>query len=283
MDMYETGQIDVTDVYVYYTDRVTDKAGPFYDELTVTPELSFNYIGFNTSKPPFDDVNIRRAFTRAIDREKLVSLVFRDTAQAAYGILPPGIPGYNNDLSGLRYDPDLARKLISESKYGSIAALPSITITTAGWGNALSPYLEAIIYQWQQNLGVEVKVRQLEPDRYYYHLKEEKDELFDMGWIADYPHPQDFLEVLLGSGTEYNYGGYSNPEIDALLIRADNELDEELSMALYQQAEQKLVNDAAIIPLWFGRNFTLVKPYIKGYELNPMGLVMLNRVSVEAH
>ncbi|MBI2850581.1 MAG: peptide ABC transporter substrate-binding protein [Chloroflexi bacterium] len=283
MNMYETAQIDATGVSVPYIDRVTDKAGPFYDQLTTTPELSFSFIGFNTSKPPFDDANIRRAFSLAIDKDKLVSLIFRDSMERADGILPPGIPGFNKDLTGLTYDVSQAKKLIGASKYGSVAGLPPITVTTSGWGAEISSDLEAIIYQWRQNLGVEVTVRQLEPERYFYHLKEERDEMFDMGWVADYPHPQNFLEILFRSGSQNNYGDYANPEVDALLAQAGTELDGAKSRALYQQAEQKLVDDAAVIPLWFGRNFTLAKPYLKGYDLNPMGLVMLNKVTVEAH
>jgi len=281
MNMYETGEIDVTGVSLSYIDRVTDKAGSFYHELVIVPELSFDYIGFNTTKPPFDDVNIRRAFSQGIDKEKLVSLVFRDMAQSADGILPPGMPGFNEDLSGLNYDVDKAKQLIRESKYGDVSQLPPITITTLGWGGLISRGLEAIIHQWRQNLGVEVKVRQLEPERFLYHLREEKDEMFDMGWVADYPHPQDFLDVLFHSGAEYNYGEYSNPEIDALLERACVEPDSEVSLALYRQAEQKLVEDAACLPLWFGRSYVLVKPYVRGYDLNPMGFVMLNRVSID--
>ncbi len=162
-----------------------------------------------------------------------------------------------------------------------MSQLPPITITTIGWGGLISRGLEAIIYEWQQNLGVEVKVRQLEPERFLYYLKQEKDEMFYMGWIADYPHPQDFLDVLFHSGTEKNYGEYSHPEIDTLLEMAGVEPDSNLSLALYQQAEQKLVEDAACLPLWFGQNYILIKPYIEGYNLNPLGFPMLNNVSVE--
>ncbi|MFC2021492.1 peptide ABC transporter substrate-binding protein [Chloroflexota bacterium] len=282
MNIYETGEIDAASVSVDYIDKVTDTAGPFYEELQTNAELSFFYIGFNTTRPPFDDVNIRRAFSQAIDKDKLVSLVFRGMMQAADGILPPGMPGFNEELSGLNYDLDKARQLIRESSYGSVSSLPPITITTIGWGGLISRELEAIVHQWRQNLGVEVKIRQLEPERFFYHLKEEKDEMFDMGWIADYPHPQDFLEILFQSDSDTNYGEYSNPEVDNLLEMAGVELDNELSLALYQQAEQKLIEDAACLPLWFGRDFVLVKPYVRGYKLNPMGLVMLNRVSIEA-
>jgi oligopeptide transport system substrate-binding protein len=191
------------------------------------------------------------------------------------------MPGFNQDLSGLNYDVTGAVELIATSKYGDVSNLPLITITTSGWGGLISPALEAIIQEWRQNLGVEVRVRQLEPQRFLYHLKQEKDEMFFIGWVADYPHPQDFLDVLFHSGADYNYGGYSNPEIDALLEMAGVESDYDLSLTLYQQAEQKLVDDAACLPLWFGKNYILTKSYVKGYSLNPLGFSMLSSVSVK--
>lgn len=281
MNLYETSEIDVAGVSLSYIDKVTDTAGPFSQNLQITPELSFYYIGFNTTKPPFDDADIRRAFSQAIDKDKLVSLVFRDMMQPANGILPPGMPGYNEALSGLDFDIAGAKELIASSMYGDVSQLPPITITTMGQGGAISSDLEAIINEWRHNLGVEVKVRQLEPERFLYHLMEEKDEMFYMGWVADYPHPQDFLEILFHSGADNNHGEYSNPEVDALLEKAGVEQDGELSLALYQQAEQKLVTDAACLPLWFGQNYILVKPYVKGYDLDPSGIVLLNKVSIE--
>jgi len=283
MNMYETGEIDVTNVSLDYIDKVTDKAGRFYQELQVVPELSFGYIGFNTTKPPFDDANLRLAFAMAIDKDKIVSLVFRDMVQRGEGILPPGIPGFNEKLKGVGYDINKAKSLIAASKYGSVSALPPITITTSGWGGLISQELEAIVYEWRQNLGVEVKVRQLEPERFFYELKKEKDEMFSIGWVADYPHPQNFLDILFHTGTDNNYGEYSNPEVDALIDKANVEQNTALSMSLYQQAEQKLVADMAVIPLYFGKNFVLVKPYVEGYKLNPMGFAMLNKVSVKPH
>jgi len=283
VNMYETGEIGVATVYTDYIDKVTDKAGPFYQELSIVPELSFFYIGFNHTEPPFDDVNIRRAFCHAIDKDKLVSLVFKDTMKRADGILPPGMPGFNKDLTEPDYDVNKAKELIATSKYGDVSNLPPITITTMGWGGLISQELEAIIHEWRQNLGVEVKVRQLEPERFLYHLRQEKDNMFYMGWVADYPHPQDFLDILFHTGAENNYGEYSNPDVDALLDMGAVEQDTSLSLALYQQAEQILVEDAACLPLWFGQNYVLIKPYIKGYTVNPMGFAMLNRVSIESH
>ena len=281
MNMYETGQIDVTGVSTIYIDRVTDKAGPFYRQLQVTPELSFGWIGFNTNTTPFDDVNVRKAFTLAVDKDKIRALSLRNMVTRADGILPPGMPGYNENLAGLGFDVNKAREALKASGYGDASKLPPITLTTSGYGGAISPVLEAIITQWRENLGVEVVVRQLDPNYYIYHLKEEKNEMFDMGWIADYPHPQDFLDVLFHTGAENNFAEYSNPAVDAILDAAGVEPDTDKSMEMYRQAEQMLVDDAAMLPLWFGQNYELVKPYVKGYELNPMGFAWLSKVKIE--
>jgi len=283
MNLYELGQIDVAHVSSAYIDKVGDEAGIFYQDLTIVPEFSLMYIGFNCTKPPFDDADVRRAFSLAIDKDRLISLVFKDTVTRADGIIPIDMPGFNEDLSGLDYDVELALELIAKSEYSDVSNLPSITITTGGWGGLISTELEAIINEWRVNLGVEVEVRQLEPEEFLYNLMQEKDEMYYWGWIADYPHPQNFLEVLFSTGSDSNIGEYSNPEVDALLQLAGVEQDNELSLELYQQAEQKLVSDAACLPLWFGQNYVLVRPYVKGYSLNPLGFAMLNRVSIESY
>lgn len=281
MNLYETGDIDVAGVGGAYIDKVSDQSGPFYSQLAVTPELSFYFVGFNSTKPPFDDPSIRRAFSMALDKDKIVSLVFQDTVAKANGIVPPGIEGFDKDLEGIAFDPAQARELIKQSKYGDVSKLPPITLTTGGEGGAAAGWLQAAIYQWRENLGVDVKVRQLESERFFYSLSEEKDEMFDLGWIADYPHQQDFLEVLFHGSSDINYGEYRNPEVDTLLDKAGVEPDKSKSISLYQQAEQKLVDDAACLPLWFGRNYMLVKPYVKNYEVTPLGFAMLNQVSIE--
>ncbi len=279
--MYETGEIDVTSVPVSFKDKVTDINEPFYNELRIFPEFSFYFIGFNSEKPPFNDYYVRAAFSMAINKEKITSLIFRDMVKPAFGILPAGMPGFDKNLVGLEYNPDKAKEMLENSSYGSADNLPQITLTTAGWGGIISQELEAIIDQWRQTLGVDVKVRQLEPERYIYKLAEEKDELFDIGWVADYPHPQGFLSVLFETGVKNNYGGYSDPEVDSLLKKASLEKNISVSLETYSKAEQLLIGKACCIPLWFGENYILVKPYVKNYYLNPLGMVMLDKVSIE--
>jgi len=105
--------------------------------------------------------------------------------------------------------------------------------------------------------------------------------MYYLGWVADYPHPQNFLELLFRTGEDNNAGEYSNPEVDTLLEKASVELDFDMSLSLYQEVEQKLVDDAACLPLWFERNYILVKPYVSGYDLTPMGFAWLNKVSIK--
>ena len=283
MDLYEVGGVDVAGVGADYLAKATDPDGIFASDLQVIPQLGFYYFAFVTSKAPFDDPKIRQAFSMAVDKSRIIELVYKGSVSAAEGILPPGIPGYNPDITGLEYDPERALELIAESSYGSVENLPVITLTTSGWGGLITAELEAVIDQWRQNLGVEVVVRQIDNEMFFYDLQAEKDNIYYSGWVADYPHPQDFLAVLFGTGSAYNNGDYSNPEVDALLAEAAATLDTEESMRLYAQAEQILINDAACLSFCFGESYILVKPYVKGYKLNAMGVPVLTGVTIEDH
>ena len=282
MTMYENGDIDVTDVYLSDIERALDPTSSLNMELFITPEFTLSYIGFNSTKPPFDDAKIRQAFSCAIDKDKIVKLVLKNIGTKADGILPPGMPGYSENIQGLAFDPELAKELIAESKYGDVSALPPIILTTSGMGT-VSSVEAALVDMWRNNLGVEVEVRQLDPGKYFFVLMEEKDELYFSGWGADYPDPQNFLDILFHSGTEDNIGEYSNPAVDELLEEARVETDYETRMNLYQQIEQLIVDDAACLPLTFGVSYTLVKPYVKDLPLAPLWLPRLKYVSIEPH
>ena len=281
MILYETGQIDVVTVFLPYIDRVLDETGPFYPELVVTSELSLYYMGFNTAEPPFDDVNVRRAFCHAVDKERIAEVILRDMVSEADGILPPGMPGYSETLAGLDYDIEEALDLIAASEYGDVSNLPPITLTVEGYGNSIPGYLGAIIQEWQQNLGVEISVRQLETDNFLYNVKQEKDEMFVTGWVADYPDPHNFLDILFHTGSEGNISDYSNNSLDTLLDQAAVEQNEIARLSMYGQAEQLIVNDAPCLPLFHGTNYILVEPYVRDYELSPVAIPDLSRVYMD--
>ena len=279
--LYQQGSIDVSDVAPIYNGLVTDPTNPISKELNIFRLLSFSYVGFDTSTPPFDDVNVRQAFCYAVDKERTIRLAVNGVMTAAYGILPPGMPGFNPNLQGLKFDSAKAKQLIAASKYGDVSKFPPIVWTTSGYGGNISGVMGGIISDWKNNLGVDVSVRQLEPQAFLYSLSQEKNQLFDGGWIADYPDPQDFLDVLFSTGAAYNTGGYSNPQVDTLLKQAATESDSTARLKLYQNAEQIIVQDAAALPLFFEQNYVLVKPNIKGYEVNPLGFPLLNLVVVQ--
>ena len=280
MIMYETGEIDIAYASAFDIERVLDPANPLNKELITTPEFSLWYLVFNSDTEPFDDIMVRKAFSHAVDKDKIIRLVLKDMVKRADGILPPGMPGYNEKLKGLEFNPEKAKELLRESKYGSVAHLPPITFTTSGRGE-ISPINEALIDMWRQVLGVEVSIRQLEPEKYPYVIDAEKDELCDVGWIADYPDPQNFLDSLFHTDSRDNTGEYSNPAIDALLEAAREEMDTNVRLSMYQEIEQLLVDDAACLPLFFSVNYTLVKPYVKGFVPSPMPISWLKYISIQ--
>lgn len=279
--LYEQGQIDVVSVSTAYMDQVTDPANPVHTELVSAPELSLYYIGFDVTKPPFDDVYVRQAFCHAVDRERIVRVLFKDSVQVASGYLPAGLPGYDPALQAFEFDPVLARELLGKSSYGSADQLPPVTITVSGYANSFPEYIAAAVFDWRENLGVEVSVRQLESEVFLYNLGDERDGLFSMGWIADYPDPYNFLGTLFGTGEENNVGDYSNPEVDEMLARAAAEQDDALRLELYRQAERIIVEDAPCLPLVYGANHVLVKPYVSGYVPSPLGVPNLSVVGVD--
>ena len=281
MSLYEQGVIDVVAVGSSYMSQVTDPSNPFSLEHASAPELSLYYVGFDVTKEPFNDVNVRRAFCHAVERQRIVDVLFEGSVQVASGVLPAGLPGYDPSLVAFEYDPALARQLLSESSYGSADALPPIELTISGYANQVPAYLAAAIADWRKNLGVEVAVRQLEPEVFLYELYEERDELFSMGWIADYPNPQNFLGTLFGTGESTNIAHYSNPALDDLLDRAAAEQEEQVRLDLYQEAERLVVDEAPCLPLMYGSNHVLVRPYVSGYRLSPLGVPDLSTVSVD--
>jgi len=147
--------------------------------------------------------------------------------------------------------------------------------TAVDFPNTLTFHLTA------QFLWIEVQVRSLSPDVYSYALANEVDNLFDYGWIADYPDPQNFLDVLLHSTSiDNNMGGYNNAEFDRLLEQARSEINHDQRTALYQQAEQVLKDDASIIPLFHAPNYVLTKPHVKGFAIGPLGIPLLQNVVI---
>ena len=271
--LYESDQIDITGISRFDADRFLNPNEPLHDELISGVNLCTGYVTFDTTQPPFDDVNVRKAFSMAFDRQQYLDVVLGGHAMPANGLYPPGLPGYNTELRGLPYDPTQAREYLEQSTYGGPDGLPPIVFTDGGIGTYVSPSVSAMAEMWEQNLGVTITVENLEPNYYLEQIYSgNHGQLISGGWCADYPDPENFADVLFHSESGQNNGGYANPELDALLERARVEQDVARRIAMYQQAEQMLVDDAAALWTTHSFSYELVKPYVQGYVFTPIDI-----------
>ena len=277
--MYENDEVDVTGVGLNDIERVRDPSEPLNKEFQTGPRLDVWYIGFNVEKAPFDDLKVRQALAHAIDKAKLIEVVLKDAVVEADGILPPGMPGYNQNLQGLEFDPELAKQLLSESTYAD--DLPPMEIASSGRGASVGPVSEAILGMWKENLGIDVTIRQTESATFFQDLRDGDYQMFEIGWVADYVDPENFLKVKLYGESKDNESKYRNAEVDRLLEQADTEQDTVQRLALYQQAEQIIVNDVPWIPLFHDEYSVLIKPYVKDYVLPPFVIPRMRYVHIE--
>jgi oligopeptide transport system substrate-binding protein len=316
MTMYENNEIDFTGVGLADIDRVLDPTEELNRDLVISPpDYSISYIGLNTKMAPFDDIKVRQALNLAINKELIADAVLSNLVTPAYGILPPGFPGFNQNLEGLHYDPEKAMRLMAESSYGqgdpeiselllqadmtsdpdervlllsqasakAAANLPTIILSVPGGGGAVGLDTEVVLEMWRRLLGVDVEIQQSEFATFLNDLDRKRYQMFTLGWVADYPDPQDFLDILFHSENSNNHTGYTNLEVDRLLEQARTEKDVETRIALYQQAEQIIVNESPWIPKWYeGDRYVLIKSHIKNYILTPLIVPKLKNIYLES-
>lgn len=277
LSMYETGEIDMVGVGGSTLERVRDPNDPLSAELVTGVDYCTQYVGFDTSQPPFDDARVRQAFVMAVDRVQLVRTLYGEEAVPAAGVLPPGMPGYQH-LAGIPYDVAQAQQLLAAAGYGDGRDLPPITFATGGYED-VGPLVTALITRWRENLGVEVTPSLVDPVIYANALAENAGNLYTYGWCADYPDPENFLDVLFHSGSAQNVGRFSDAAVDALLEQARSQPDSAARLALYAQAEQQIVAAAPAIFISHPLAAVLVKPAIQGYVLTPIGVPQWHRLS----
>ena len=316
MTMYENDEIDFTGVGLADIDRVLDPTEELNRDLNISPpDYSISYIGLNTQMAPFDDIKVRQALNLAINKELIADAVLSNLVTPAYGILPPGFPGFNQNLEGLHYDPEKAMRLMAESSYGqgdpeitelllqadmtsdpderilllsqasakAAANLPTIILSVPGGGGAVGLDTEVVLEMWRRFLGVDVEIQQSEFATFLNDLDRRRYQMFTLGWVADYPDPQDFLDILFHSESSNNHTGYTNSEVDRLLEQARTEADVETRIALYQQAEQIIVNESPWIPKWYeGDRYVLIKSHVKNYILTPLIVPKLKNIYLES-
>jgi peptide/nickel transport system substrate-binding protein/oligopeptide transport system substrate-binding protein len=275
-NLYQADEIDVTPVPINAIDRVADPESPLLGELDVSPILSTQYIAFRTDVPPMDDPEIRRAIQLAFPRWKLAEILLRGHQQAANGVIPPETLG--RTWPGSAPEPDLqaAREAIARSSYGSAENVPPIEIYGAGPFGSQS--LREVL---REDLGLTVEVLDVHWPQFNAGLSEKRFPAFELQWVADYPDPETFLGSLFRTGSPDNYSEYSNPRFDALLDEAARTLDVEERAKLYAEAESVLLADYAMMPLAHDVRYTLMKPWVHGLGITPLGMLYLETVWLE--
>ena len=285
MLMYENDEIHITGLGLTDLERVQDPANPLSAELaTAPPGFSVSFIAMNLDQEPFDDVNVRQALNYAINKQEIATEVLEDLRVPAKGIIPPGFPSYNPDLRGYEFNPDKAKQLLAESKYGGdLENFPSVTISVAGnFGASVGLDLQAMLKTWQDVLGIDAQIQQTEWATFLQDVHRKRFQMFTLAWSADYPDPQNFLDIMFHSQSDNNWMNYNNREVDSLLEAARTEQDQADRFEQYNRIEQLIVDDAPWVPLWHStESKVLIKPSVKGYHLVPMTIPKLRFVYLD--
>ena len=277
---FENGELDVAPISVNDIERARDPNSDLSALYTVSPQFTISYLAFNTNVPPFDDVNVRRAFGLSIDRAKIAEVTFNNMLVPATGILPPQLPGFTPDDKTFAFDPDAARAALAASSYGSAEGLPPIVITEVGGGAEARIDTQAFLEQWREELGVAVEIRQTDFATFLADQDSGRLQMFNAGWIMDYPDPEDILDLKFHSESALNDVSYANAEVDQLLNAARVERDPELRLQQYQDAERLIVQDAAWLPLYFSQSHVVVNEDVIGWFEPPMVIPRLRYIEV---
>ena len=249
------------------------------------PSLSLQFYGMNCLTTAFKDKTVRQGLNYAIDKERIVREVYKDQFLPATTILPPGMPSYIPENAAYDYDPDKAKSLLNKAGYGPSGEKLSLTVLSASKSSAAQKEL-ALIAKDLAAVGVELEI-QYETDwpTFEATLRSRKIQLYRYAWFADIPDPDNFLNILLGSKSRYNFMQYNNPKVDRLLSQALTETEILRRVELYREAERLILADAPMIP-WIYLTFESVfQPYVKGLEISALGrpYIPLKKIWLDEH
>jgi len=237
-----------------------------YNELTVF------WAHMNNEKPPLNDVRVRRALNKAIDRTALIRDIASGVGVPTTSIIPPGMPGYVEGLGQeLNFDPAGGQALLAEAGYPGGAGFPRLTYSfaTTSANQRRAEFLQA---QWKQNLNIDIQLNSMESKAYQDAFKNKNYELAFGGWGADYPDPQDWFNTNFGCKGGNNKFNYCSPTFDQIVSAADNGTDLSDRVVQYNQAQTLLIQDAPVAPLFVRGRMVIVKPYIQMTDGSPLSI-----------
>ncbi|MBA1334435.1 MAG: Dipeptide-binding ABC transporter, periplasmic substrate-binding component [Firmicutes bacterium] len=250
----------------YYHEALSKYPDSFFER----PQMGTYYYGMNVTLEPFkDNKKLRQALNYAIDRQGLIDLVRNGRATPAKGVLPPGMFGYNENLVGYEYNPEKAKQLLAEAGYPN-----GVKLTLQYNSSDAHKRIAEALQQQLKQIGIDMELKNVDWGAHLDSVERSEVPFFRMGWVVDYPDPDNFLYVLLHTdnfGPNGNYTRFSNPEFDRLTKEARVESDPEKRRKMYQEAEQIVVEEAPWLFIYHYTTHQLLQPYVKGYELPSFG------------
>lgn len=245
------------------------------------PEMLSQFYVFNTKQKPFDNASIRQAINYAIDREKLVDNVLQGQAigAAVHGITPNTFSGYDiKKIKGYSLDIEKAKKLLSDAGYPNGKGFPEVRILVNSGNSRNSSVAVELQKQLKEHLNINVNFESLPNIQKYELQMHGKSDIYRDAWVADFSSPESFLSLFVGddvpadsSAASFpNTSRYQNPTFDLYFKKGRDSNIRDSSFANFMRAEQVLMDDAVIIPLWYEGSYRLLTNNVKGLSLNAM-------------
>lgn len=268
----------------FFAELVDEKKQPRgkwakYQLLHVTA-LATQFYGMVNIDPVLKDVRVRKALNYAVDRQRIIRYVLKGQASgpAHHGLVPPSMPGYASDsVIGYRFDPARARALMAEAGYPNSRGFPELTLQLNAGGGRNVSIAEAIQGMLKEHLNITVNLLQVEFAQHLESIDAGKAPFFRLGWVADYPDPESFLNLYYGKivpdptqPSPINSTRFQNAEFDALFERALSTTNRAERMTLYRKAEQIAIDNAPMLLILNDEDFRFVQPYVKGHPHNAM-------------
>ncbi len=275
LEMYLNGELDwTTTVPVQRMDEMKDR-----DDFHNAHYLGTYYYRFNTERPPFDDVKVRKALAMSIDREQIVRYITKAGERPAYSFVPPTIPGWEYE-SPLYEDVEEAQKLLAEAGYPNGKGFPVKTLLY-NTSDRHRPIAEAIIQMWRDNLGIEMNIENQEWQVYLDLVHEMDYDIARAGWIGDYVDPNTFSDMMTTDNGNNNTG-WSNERYDELVLQLGKyETDPQKRFEYYEKAEAILMDELPIMPIYSYMVQWMLNPKVKGLYENIRDVHPLKEVYIE--
>jgi oligopeptide transport system substrate-binding protein len=286
LQMYKTGQLSFAGFPTgeIPTEQIETLKKTNKDEFRNKQTAGTYYFNMNNSKPPFNNVNVRKAFAMSVDRQLLVKQVTKGEQQPAFGFVPPSIMGEkdsfrteHSDQGFFKEDVAQAKQLLAQGlKEEGMSKMPVVSLTI-NESTSHKKIAEAIADMWRKNLGVQVKIQTQE---WKVFLKNRQNMNYDIaraGWSADYNDPMTFIDLFTSKGGN-NDTGFKNAQYDDLVKQAYATADQKKRMELMAQAEKLLVQDnMAIMPIYYYSGVHLVKTQVQNIVMDYQGQVNYTR------